>query len=98
MLDKRHSGAKKITGMLKIFPVSGELMDQTLKYETINAYHFTKNNLKTCQFVKSSEQSATEISVSLNVNCSLRHMQWHAHVQALMQVSLHVQFITCAKS
>ena len=31
MLDKRHSGAKKITGMLKIFPVSGELMDQTLK-------------------------------------------------------------------
>ena len=57
-----------------------------------------KKDLKTCQSVKSSEQSATEISVSLNVHCSLRRMQWHAHVQAHMQVSLHVQFIACAKS
>ena len=76
--------------MLKIFPFSGELKDQTLKYKTINAYHFMKNNIKTCQSVKSSEQSATEISVSLDVHCSLRCMQWHTHVQAHMQVSLHV--------
>ena len=30
-------------------------------------------------------------------HCSLRCVRFHVHMQAHTQVSLHVQFITCAK-